>query len=83
MFAFQIEQEERGDDDGSYLDPFIAEGESTSSSASTSDGPGPESDSDHAQDRRTSLNAARDFRLALQRRMSRSMRRKQTQRAEA
>ena len=81
-FAFQIEQEERGDDDEGYLDPFIREGESTSSSDSSSDDPGPESVSGHAQDRRTSLNTAKEFRLTLQRRMSRSTRRRAMQRTE-
>ena len=55
-FAFWIEREECGDDDDkSYFDPFIQEGEtmSSSSSASMSEDLGPGSDSDHVDGQQT------------------------------
>lgn len=54
MFAFQVEREERGDDDEGYLDPFVEEGATTSSSSppSAPEGGGSNSDSGRADEQR-------------------------------
>jgi len=81
MFAFRIEREERGDDDASYLDPFVEEGDTSSSSASVSDDPNTDTSSDHTQGRSGLLCAAKNFRSTLQRRLFRAKERKRARQA--
>ena len=84
MFAFQVEREERGDDDQDYLDPFVEEGV-TSSSSSASEDLGSTGSSDHthgqsAQGRGRFLSAAKKFRSTLKRRLLRAQGRKRLRR---
>ena len=83
MFAFQVEREERGDDDQDYLDPFVEEGVTSSSSAS--EDLGSTGSSDHtrgqsAQGRGRFLSAAKKFRSTLKRRLLRAQGRKRLRR---
>lgn len=88
MFAFRTEGEEHNDDeDRSYFDWFIEEDYATSSSSTPmSEGSGVSDNSDNsngrAQDRNSSLRAARRFRSSLKHRLLRAMGRARAQRAE-
>jgi len=79
MFAFRIEREE-GEDDQSYVDPFVEEGEMTTSSEShTSMSEDPDSDGareELARSRGESLSAARKFRSMLKHKLLRALKRR-------
>lgn len=86
-FCFRIEREEHGDDDQSYLDPFVDEGITTSSSPSTPVSEDPDSDSDldhvhgeHTQGRSGLLSAAKRFRSTLKHKLLRAQERKRARR---
>ena len=64
MFAFQIEREECGDDDDSYIDRFVEEGETSPPSTPASPDPGMD-DLDGPDGRSRSLDAAKRFRSML------------------
>lgn len=83
MFAFRIEREEHGDDDGeSYLDPFVEEGETTSSGSEdfVQDSDSNRTSGLPTQGRSGLLNKAKNFRSKLKHRLLRAIGRKRAQR---
>lgn len=74
MFAFQIEREECGDDDDSYIDRFVEEGETSPPSTPASPDPGMD-DLDGPDGRSRSLDAAKRFRSMLQQKLFRALNR--------
>jgi hypothetical protein len=87
MFAFRIEREECGNDDGeSYLDQFLEEDNTSSSPTPPPGDSGLDSNSDgtHEQtrDRGRALRAAKKFRSSLRHRLLRVLERKRAYRVE-
>jgi len=83
-----VEKEERGDDDESYLDPFVEEGRMTSSSESPTSAPeDPGSDGDlddidgqQVRGRSGPLSVAKKFRSTLKHRLFRALERRRVRR---